>query len=62
MHLCIIYKAHYNLVIFLLFNYATPATIQTQGNKIKFILPHYSKDVFKHSSLPIALRCWSALP
>ena len=47
-HIClyIIYKAHYNLAIFPLLDYAIPATIQTQGNNIKFILPHYSKDFF----------------
>ena len=29
---------------------------------IKFILPHCSKDVFKHSFLPVTLRAWNALP
>ena len=61
MHLCIIYKAYYNLAIFPLLDYATPITVQTQGNNTKFILPHHSKDVFKHSFLP-ALRGWNALP
>ena len=45
MRLCIIYKAYYNLALFTLLDYATPATVQTLGNNIKFILPHYSKDV-----------------
>ena len=36
--------------------------VQTRGNNIKFILPHCSKDVFKHSFLPAALRGWNALP
>ena len=62
MHLCIIYKAYYNLAMFPLLDYATPVTVQTQGNKIKFILPHCSKDVFKHSFLPAVLRGWNALP
>ena len=61
MYLCIIYKAHYNLAMFPLLDYATPTTIQAQGDGIKFILPHCSKDVFKHSFLPIALRGWNAL-
>ena len=56
MHLCIIYKAYYNLAMFPLLDYATPVTVQTWGNNIKFILPHCSKDVFKHSFLPAALR------
>ena len=42
-HLCIIYKAYYNLAMFPLLNYATPVTVQTLGNNIKFILPHCSK-------------------
>ena len=62
MHLCIIYKAYYNLTMFPLLDYATPVTVQTWGNNIKFILPHCSKDVFKHSFLPAALRGWNALP
>ena len=62
MRLCIIYKAYYNLAIFPLSDYATPITVQTRGNNIKFILPHCSKDVFKHSFLPAALRGWNALP
>ena len=53
---CIIYKAYYNLTMFPLLDYATPGTVQTQGNNIKFILPHCSKDVFKHSFLPAALE------
>ena len=40
MRLCIIYKAYYNLAIFPLSDYATPITVQTRGNNIKFILPH----------------------
>ena len=55
MHLCIIYKAYYNLAMFPLLDYATPITVQTLGNNIKFILPHCSKDVFKQSFLPAAL-------
>ena len=47
MHLCIIYKAYYNLAMFPLLDYATPVTVQTWGNNIKFILPHCSKDMFK---------------
>ena len=62
MRLCIIYKAYYNLAMFPLLDYATPITVQTQGNNIKFILPHCSKDVFKHSFLPTVLRGWNALP
>ena len=62
MRLCIIYKAYYNLAIFPLSDYTTPITVQTRGNNIKFILPHCSKDVFKHSFLPAALRGWNALP
>ena len=61
MRLCIIYKAYYNLAMFPLLDYATPVTVQTWGNNIKFILPHCSKDVFKHSFLPAALRGWNAL-
>ena len=60
--LCIIYKAHYNLAIFPLLDYTTPAIIQTGGNNIKFSLPHCSKDVFKHSFLPVVLRGWNVLP
>ena len=64
MRLCIIYKAYYNLAMFPLLDYATPVTVQTWGNNTKFILPHYSKDVFKHSFLllPTTLRGWNALP
>ena len=62
MCLCIIYKAYYNLAMFPLLDYATPVTVQTRGNNTKFILPHCSKDVFKHSFLPAALRGWNALP
>ena len=62
MRLCIIYKAYYNLAIFPLSDYATPITVQTRGNNIKFILPHCNKDVFKHSFLPAVLRGWNALP
>ena len=49
MHLCIIYKAYFNLVMFPLLDIATPATVQTQDSNIKFIPPHCSKDVFTHS-------------
>ena len=59
MCLCIIYKAYYNLAMF---PYATPVTVQTRGKNTKFILPHCSKDVFKHSFLSAALRGWNALP
>ena len=62
MHLCIIYKAYYNLAMFPLLDYATPVTVQTQGNNTKFILPYCSKDVFKHPLLPAALRGWNAFP
>ena len=62
MHLCIIYKAYYNLAMFPLLDYATPVTVQIQGNNMKFILPHCSKDMFKHSFLPAELRGWNALP
>ena len=62
MCLCIIYKAHYSLTMFLLLGYTTPATFQTWGNNIKFILWHCSKDVFKHNFLPITLRGWNTLP
>ena len=37
--------------MFPLLDYATPLTVQTWGNNIKFILPHCSKDVFKHTFL-----------
>ena len=62
MRLCIIYKAYYNLAMFPLLHYATPVTVQTLGNNIKFILPHCNKDVLKHSFLPAALRGWNTLP
>ena len=62
MRLCIIYKAYYNLAMFPLLQYATPATIHTRGHNIKFILPHCSKDVYKYSFLPVVLRSWNALP
>ena len=62
MRLCIIYKAYYNLAMFPLLDYATPFTVQTWGNNTKFILPHCSKDVFKHSFLPATLRGWNAFP
>ena len=62
LRLCIIYKAYYNLAMFPLLDYATPVTVQTRGNNTKFILPHYSKNVFKHSFLPAALRGWNTLP
>ena len=62
MRLSIIYKAYYNLAIFPLLQYATPTTIHIRGHNIKFILPHWSKDVFKHSFLPVTLRAWNALP
>ena len=48
--------------MFPLLGYATPVTVQTWGNNTKFILPHCSKDVFKHSFLPAALKGWNALP
>ena len=35
---------------------------QTWGNNIKFVLPNWSKDMFKHSFLSIALKGWNALP
>ena len=53
MCLCIIYKAYYNLAMFPLLEYATPVTVQTRGNNIKFILPHCNKDVFKHCFLQL---------
>ena len=31
-------------------------------SNIKFILPHCSKDVYKHSFMPVALWGWNALP
>ena len=48
--------------MFPLLDYTTPVTVQIRCNNIKFILPHCSKDVFKHSFLPAALRGWNALP
>ena len=48
--ICIIYKAYYNLAMFPWLDYATPATVQTQDNNIKFILPYCSQDVFTVSS------------
>ena len=62
MHLYIIYKTYYNLAMFPLLDFATPATVKTQSNNISFILPHCSKDVFKHFFLLAALRSWNALP
>ncbi len=62
MRLCIIYKAYYNLAMFPLLDSATLQTVQTGGHNIKFILPHCSKDVYKHSFLSVALRGWNALP
>ncbi len=44
--LCIIYKAYYNLAMFPLLRYATPATIHTRGHNIKFLLPHSSIVVY----------------
>ena len=54
---------NYNLAMFPLSDYATLQTVQTRGhnNNIKFILPHCSKDVYKHALLPVALRGWNAL-
>ena len=43
LHLCIIYKAYYNLAMFPLLDYATPVTVQTRGNNTKFILPTTAK-------------------
>ena len=48
--------------MFPLLDYTTLSTILTGARDIKFILAHYSKDVYKHSFLPIALRGWNALP
>ncbi len=62
MRLCIIYKAYHILAMFPLLDYATLQTVQTRGHNIKFILSHCSKDVYKHSFLPVALRGWNALP
>ena len=62
MRLCIIYKSYHNLAMFPLLQYATPGTIHTRGHNIKFILPHCSKDVYKHSFLPVARGGWNALP
>ena len=42
MRLCMVYKAYYNLAMFPLLQYATPATIHTRGHNLKFILPHCS--------------------
>ncbi len=39
-----------------------PATVHTRGHNLKFILPHCSKDVFKHFFPPGTLRAWNALP
>ena len=44
-----------------LLDYATLSAIHTQGHNIKFILPHCSKNVYKHSFLPVALRSCNAL-
>ncbi len=37
MRLCMVYKAYYNLAMFPLLQYATPATIHTRGHNLKFI-------------------------
>ena len=42
-------------------DYAVPTTIQTWGNNFKFVLPNWSKDMFKHSFLSIALKGWNTL-
>ena len=60
--ICALSTVYYNLAMFPLLDYATPVTVQTQGNNTKFILSHCSKDVFKHSFLLAVLRCWNALP
>ena len=62
MRLCITYKAYHNLAMFPLLDYATLQTVRTRGHNIKFILTHCSKDMYKHSFLPVALRGWNALP
>ena len=51
MRLCISYKSYHNLAMFPLLDYATLSTIHTHN--LKFILPQCSKDVYKHSFLPV---------
>ena len=36
--------------------------IHTRGHNLKLILPHCSKDVYKHSFWPVTLQGWNALP
>ncbi len=61
MHLCITYKAYYNLAMFPLLEYATLSTIHIRGHNIKFILHDCSKNVYKHSLLQVVLSSWNAL-
>ena len=62
MHLCMFYKAYYNLAVFPLLDYASLATTCTCGHNIKFLVPHCNKDIYRYSFLPSTIRAWNALP
>ena len=58
MRLCIIYKAYYNLAMFPLLDYATPVTVQTRDNNIKFILPTAAKMYLNTLSYLLHSEVW----
>ena len=62
MHLCMFYKAYYNLAVFPLLDYASLATTCTCGHNIKFLVLYYNKDIYRYSFPPITIRAWNALP
>ena len=62
MHLCMLYKAYCNLAVFSLLDYASLATTCMRGHNIKFLVPHYNKDIYRYSFLPSTIRARNALP
>ena len=62
MHLCMFYKAYYNLAVFPLLDYASLATTCMCSHNIKFLVPHCNKDIYRYSFLPSTIRAWNALP
>ena len=60
MCLCIIYKAYHNLTMFLILDCTTPATIQIQGNNIKFIQGLNTLSYLLHSGVGMSSHSSSA--
>ena len=61
-HLCMFYKAYYNLAVFPLLDYASLVTTCMHGHNIKFLVSHCNKDIYRSSFLPNTIRAWNSLP